>query len=224
MQQSLKSLQLTLENSGQSVLSTVISIFGGVISFCVILVITFYIIVEENAVKRILRLVAPAKYQPYLTQLIYKVKDKIGLWLRGQVVLSLIVGCLVFIGMNGFGFIDPTMRQFALVLALIAFLGEFIPYLGPILSAIPAIFVAFTVSPSLALFVLIFYVVMQWLENNILVPQVMRRAVGLNPVVTIIALMIGAKIGGLIGILLAIPVATALMVITADFFERLEEN
>lgn len=192
---------------------TVLNIFGGVISFFVILVVTFYLTVEESALKRSLRFLAPDKYQPFLIQLINKIQKKIGAWLQGQLILCLIVGVMVYVGLLILGV------KYALVLALVAAVGELIPYVGPIIGAVPAIFLAFVQSPVKAIFVLILYFIIQQLENHILVPKVMQKAVGLNPIISITSLLIGAKIGGVGGALLAIPVATALGVIVRELFK-----
>jgi predicted PurR-regulated permease PerM len=114
--------------------------------------------------------------------------------------------------------------KYALILAIIAGLLEAIPYFGPTLSSIPAIFIAGTQSPLLALFILFVYIVIQAVENNILVPKIMQRAVGLDPIISIISLMIGFKLGGILGALLAIPVATSLSVIIKDLFLNYEKK
>lgn len=220
----IRSLEQSFAGSGNGLFSTVSSIFGSVVAFFVVLVITFYLVTEENAVKKILRYAAPAAYQPFLTQLLYKMRDKIGLWLRGQILLSLIVGLLTYGGLNLLGFVNPALREYALVLALMGFVGEFIPYVGPIIAAIPAVFIAFTISPPLAIVTLGFYLLMQWAENNILVPKVMQRFVGLNPIISIVALLIGARVGGFVGVILAIPVATAVMVLLEEIYALLDER
>jgi predicted PurR-regulated permease PerM len=199
-----------------SVFSTVAGIFGGIVSFFIVLVITFYMTVEESSMKRTVTFILPDKYQPFTLQLINKVQRKIGDWLKGQLVLCLIVGVMAYIGLLILGV------NYALVLGLLAAVGEFIPYLGPTISAIPAIFLAFTQSPIKALFVLILYVLIQQVENNILVPKVMQKAVGLNPIISIIALLVGAKTAGLIGVVLAIPVATAISVIVRELWSTKE--
>jgi len=220
----LRSIEESFGSSGGDVWHAVGGIFGGIFAFLIVLVITFYLTAEENAVTRILRYVAPAPYQPFLTQLLYKMSDKIGLWLRGQLLLSLIVGLIVYGGLNALGFIEPSIRQYAIVLALLAFVGEFVPYVGPIIAAIPAVFIAATISLPLATATVIFYLLMQWTENNILVPKVMQKVVGLNPIISIVALLIGARVGGLVGVILAIPVATAAMVCLEEVYTLLEER
>ncbi len=198
------------------IFSTIANIFGGLLSFLLILVITFYMTVEEDAIKRTTRSVVPAKYQDFSVQLINKIQKKIGSWLKGQLILSLIIGILSYFGLLILGV------KYALVLALIAAIGEFIPYIGPVISAIPAIFLAFVQSPIKALFVLILFVIIQQLENHLLVPKIMQKAVGLNPIISVVALLIGAKVGGVLGAVLAIPVATAISIVIKELFEEKE--
>ncbi|MEI6597353.1 MAG: AI-2E family transporter, partial [bacterium] len=183
------------------------------VAFILVFVLTFYMTVEEQATKRLVRSLVPLKHQPYLTNLMNRMQDKIGLWLRGQLILSLVIFVLVWIGLTILGV------KYAVVLALLAGVMEIVPYLGPIISAIPAVFIAFTQYPMLAVGVLILYYLIQFAENHILVPQVMRRTVGLNPVITIVALLVGAKIAGILGIALAVPVTTAIGVAVGDFLD-----
>jgi len=206
----INTIKNNLSGAFTSIFSTVAGVFGGIVSFFVVLVITFYMTVEESAMKKTLMFVIPEKYQPFILQLINKVQRKIGDWLKGQLVLSLILGSMVYLGLTILGV------EYALVLAFIAAVGEFIPYLGPILAAIPSVFLAFTQSPVKGLFVLILYIIIQQIENNILVPKVMQKAVGLNPIISITAMMIGAKVAGLVGVIMAIPVATAVSVIIKE--------
>ncbi|MBI5077693.1 AI-2E family transporter [Candidatus Falkowbacteria bacterium] len=199
-----------------SAFSTVAGIFGGIVSFFVVLVITFYMTVEESAIKRTITFILPDKYQPFTLQLINKIQRKIGDWLKGQLLLSLIVGLLVYVGLLILGV------NYALVLAVIAAVGEFVPYLGPCIAAVPAVFLTFTQSPIKGLFVLILYVIIQQIENQILVPKVMQKVVGLNPIISIVALLVGAKVAGIVGVILAIPVATAISVIANEIWQARE--
>lgn len=212
----LEAIRDNLSNVVGSVFSTVFGIFGGIVSFLVVLVITFYLTVEESAIKRTITFILPDKYQPFTLQLINKVQRKIGEWLKGQLILCLIVGLMVYIGLLILGV------NYALILGLVAGIGEFVPYIGPVLSSVPAIFIAFSMSPIKALFVLILFVVVQQLENHILVPKVMQKTVGLNPIISVIALLVGAKLAGVVGIILSIPVATALNVIVQEVWKSKE--
>ena len=214
IQDSLGSVSSNLQKAAGGVFSTISNIFGGIFSFFLILVITFYMVVEEGAIKKLVWSIAPEKHQPYIMQLINRMQKKIGLWLRGQLILSLVIFILTYTGLLILGV------EYALVLALIAGLTEFVPYLGPILGAIPAVFLAFAQSPTLAVFVIVLFFVIQQVENNILVPKIMQKTVGLNPIVSISVLMIGFKIAGVVGAILAIPVATAISVFIKDLFEN----
>ena len=106
---------------------------------------------------------------------------------------------------------------YALTLALLAGILEIIPVIGPIISAIPAILIALTLSPTTALLVTVFYILVQELENKLLVPKVMQLTVGLHPVTIIIVLLIGAKLMGILGILLAVPVTTMVYIILREW-------
>ena len=210
---SLGTISSNLQTAAGGVFSTISGIFGGIFSFFLVLVITFYMVVEESAIKKLVWSIAPTRHQPYIMQLINRMQKKMGLWLRGQLILSLVIFILTYVGLLVLGV------KYALVLALIAGLTEFIPYLGPIFGAVPAILLAFTQSPMLAVFVIILFFVIQQVENNILVPKIMQKAVGLNPIISISVLMIGFKLAGVVGAIMSIPVATAISVFVKDMFD-----
>ncbi|MFA6908918.1 MAG: AI-2E family transporter [Patescibacteria group bacterium] len=214
----LESFQVNVSQTTSNLFSSVVSIFGGFFAFIGVVVITFYMLVEENAIKRFLRSISPEKYQPYLNHLANRIQEKISQWLRGQIVLSLIIGVMSWLGLFILGI------DYALVLGLWAGLTEAIPYLGPFLGAIPAVFIAFTDSPIKALLVVILYVVIQQLENHLIVPRVMSKAVGLNPLIIIIVMLVGAKVAGLIGILLAVPVTLIIEVFVKDVIQSKTED
>lgn len=196
----------------QSLVGSLFGFFGGVLSLGLVLVITFYMVVEEEAFIRALRSLAPSSHQQYLAQLWGRVKKKLGSWLRGQLLLDLIVGILSYIGLL---ILDV---QYALLVGLMAGLFETIPYAGPIFSGIVAVLLAFLQTgdwPKPVLVALLF-VVIQQLENHVLVPKVMQKTVGLNPIVSIVSLLIGYRLLGLPGAILAIPIATALSVVWTD--------
>lgn len=214
LQQGLQNLGSHLTEATRSIISALVSIFGGILQFIVLLTIAFYLVIEEDGIMRFVRAVTPSVYQPYMVQIMRRLKQKLGSWLRGQLLLMLIIGVATYIGLSLLG------AQYALLLALWAGLTEIIPYVGPILGAVPAIFLALSISPLQALLVTALYIVIQQLENSIIVPMVMRRTVGLNPIITIIAIVIGAKLGGVMGAILSIPVAVSVGVFLSDFFEK----
>jgi predicted PurR-regulated permease PerM len=214
MNKSFGSISDNFQNAASEIFSTVTGFFGGIFTFFLVLVITFYMTVEENALKQLVWSIIPSKYQIYTMHLINRMQVKIGLWLRGQIILSFVIFTLIYIGLSILNV------KYALILAMIAGITEFVPYLGPTLAAIPAIFIAFTQNPTLAIFVAAMYYIVQVAENNLIVPKVMQKVVGLNPIVSIAVLIIGFNLAGVIGAILSIPVATAISVFIKDLFEQ----
>jgi len=202
----------------EGIFSTTVGVFHGFISIIAVFAIAFYLSIEEDGMKRFVSSVVPARYQEYAvsrTQIIY---EKIGYWMLGQFLLMFMIFILYF------ALLSVLDVPYAFTLALIAGFLEIIPYIGPMLSAIPSLILAFTVSPIAGITVAIGYVIIQQAESHFLIPQVMKRAVGLHPVAVILALLIGAKIGGVVGAILAVPVATALSVFVRDALEKQQSD
>jgi predicted PurR-regulated permease PerM len=211
-QSSLQALQQGVGKSVSEIFSTITGFFGGMAAFVVVLVLAFYMVVEEDAARRFFKNLAPEEYQPFLGTMFNKMQKRIGSWLRGQLVLGIVIGSAVYIGLLILGV------PYALVLGLIAGLLEIVPYAGPMLSSIPILIIAFSVSPLKGVMALVLIIAIQQIENNVLVPKVMQKATGLNPIVSIIALLVGIKLGGLVGAILAIPVATMVAVAAEELF------
>ena len=217
LQNILDSFSIYLQQSSQSVLSIIISVFGGVMSFIAIVVIAFYLSVMKRGIESFIESVVPAKHEAYVMDLWRRSEQKVGRWLQGQLLLALIVGLTVYIGLSLMGI------KFALVLGIVAMAFEIVPIVGPVLAAIPAVFLAFLQDPGLGLWVLVFYVVMQQLENHLLVPVVLGKTTGLNPIVVIMALLIGNQLAGISGMILSVPVATVIVEILEDLAKHKEE-
>ncbi len=213
LSQQVANLLETITPEASGTVGIITGFFGSILSFAVVLIIALYIIVEDHAITHALQSVIPEKYSDIVGSIVVEIQSKIGMWLRGQMILMLIIGLLSYIGLLILGVSN------ALALALFAGLTEVVPNLGPIIGAIPAILLAFADSPLKAVFVAIMYILVQQLENNIIVPQVMRRATGINPVVSLLALLIGAQVAGVPGALLAIPTVTALKVVGDHLFD-----
>lgn len=210
----LDGLSQFLQESSQSGFGFLVSIFGGILSFIAIIVISFYLSVMKGGIENFLRSVIPDKYEEYVLNLWHRSERKLGRWFQAQLLLSLIVGLATYIGLSLLGI------KFALVLAVLAMILELVPNVGPVLSAIPAVILGFIQSPSLGLWVIVLYVAVQQVENHVLVPLIMGKSLGLNPVVVIISLLIGFKLAGILGMLLAVPVAT----IIVEFFDEIVER
>ncbi len=132
----------------------------------------------------------------------------------GQLVLMLFIGVLSYIGLLAFGV------KYALLLAVLAALLEVVPYLGPVVATVPAVFFAVVDSPQKGLLVLIYYLLVQRIEHMVLIPKIMQKTTGLNPVLVVLALAAGFAVGGIAGGLLSIPVATAANTFMNDYLER----
>lgn len=190
------------------------SIFGGMVSLFLIIIFSFYFAVIETGVDDFLRVVSPAKYQSYVTNLWKRAQHKIGLWMQGQVLLAVIMGVLVYLGLTILGV------RHALLLAMLAAIFELIPVFGPILSAVPAVIIGFSDGGvSLGMMVVALYVIFQQFENHLIYPLVVTRVVGVPPLLVILALIIGAKVAGFLGVLLSVPIAAALQELVKDVEE-----
>ena len=205
------------QSSGQ-IFSTTIGVFSFFISILVILALTFYMSVKEDGMNKFLISITPEGNQKYIISLADRIKSKIGKWLAGQLLLMLIIFVLDFIALSLFHV------PYALILAMLAGLLEIVPYLGPIISATLASLVGFIISPITGVVVLSVLTVIQQMESHIIVPQVMKKAVGLNPVVVILALLIGAKLGGTLGAILSVPIATSVSVFIGDLVNKNETS
>lgn len=211
LQAILNQFSAKLGQATSNIFANVISVFGGLFSAMVVLVISFYLSLQEKGIKDFVLSLTPGAHQPYISNLIGRIQTKIGSWLRGLLLLMLIVGILTYIGLLALGV------RYALLLALVAGFLEIIPFIGPIISMILAVIITFAQMPFLALLVVILYIVIQQFENYVIVPQVMKRAVGLNPITIIIAILIGAKLAGVLGIILSVPLTASLGEILGDW-------
>lgn len=192
---------------GQNALSVTSKVFGGIFSVITIFILSFYMLIDRNRLGREVPALIPQNYREKGILTVHLVEEKLGAWLRGQVVLSLTIGIITWIALTILGI------PFALPLAILAGFLEIIPTLGPIIAAIPATIVALAISPFMAAVVILTYVGIQLAENNILVPKIMEKAVGLNPVVIIVAILIGSNLFGVIGALLSIPFVSAAIIV-----------
>ena len=200
-----------LEQFTSGILTTATTLFGGLFSFVLILVISFYLAVQERGIERFLRLITPLAQEKYVLDLWRRSQEKIGQWMKGQLVLGLLVGVMVYLTLTIF------QVPHALILAVLAAIMELIPIFGPIIAAVPAVIIGFTDSVTTGLVVIAIYIVIQQFENHLLYPLVVKKIVGVPPILVIIALIIGAQLAGFLGIILAVPVATVLMEVANDY-------
>lgn len=195
---------------------TAASLAGGIFGVVTILILTFYMLVDSGSMREYALRLLPKKHRARADAASRVVMEKVSAWLGGQLLLAGTIGATSAIGLWALGI------PFFYVLALISALGEMIPIVGPFLAAIPAIIVAATVSPQKVIFVIVFFIVQQQLENHILVPKIMSRQVGLSPVTVIVSLLIGGSLLGIVGALLAVPTVAILQVVAAELMSKEE--
>lgn len=202
-----------LENVTSSAFEVTTKVFGGIFTVISIFIVGLYMLLYHDHFKKFIARLFHKAHHDKAMRTVGLVNEKLGAWLQGQMILSLFIGVITWVALTLLGI------PFALPLALLAGMLEVVPTLGPTLAAIPAVIVALTISPTMALVVAATYILIQMLENQVLVPKIMERAVGLNPVIVIIGVSIGANLMGVVGALLAIPFISFVIVI----YKSLEE-
>lgn len=202
---------LNVSSAFQNAFTLISAIFGGVFSFILIIVFSFYFAVIETGVDDFLRVVVPKEHEAYVLGLWRRAQHKIGLWMQGQLLLAVIMGVLVYLGLTILNV------PHALVLAVIAGCFEIIPVFGPTLAAVPAVAVAFASGGAfIGLVVIGLYVIFQQFENHLIYPLVVTRVVGVPPLLVILALIAGAELWGFLGIILSVPIAATIQELAHD--------
>lgn len=219
IREAVKSSTLSLAGSfaqarGIGIVSSAFGVFSGLVGFVVVLAMSFYLLLEKDGPEKLISSYVPTAHQAKTRSIVKKVSEKMSLWFRGQLLLGLVVFALVYIGLV------ILKVDFALTLAITAGFMELLPVIGPIISGGLAAMVALTTSPFLALIVVVLFVLIHQIENHILVPQIMRKAVGLHPVTVIIALLIGGKLLGILGIIISVPVAATFSVLFKELYKN----
>lgn len=196
--------RLTLLTS--NVYSITTTVFGELLTFFFILFISIYLLADRNTVHHTIAQLLPGKNEKNLV-LLSDIESTLGAWARGQIILSAAIFAANFLAYILIGI------PFALPLALIAGVLEIVPTIGPVIAAIPALIVALTISPIKTLIVFVIYILIQVVEGNFLVPKIMEQAVGIHPIIVMIAILIGGELMGIAGALIAIPFVSLLTVI-----------
>ncbi len=195
--------------------STVSTVFGGILSFILMIVLSFYLTVEDDGIGKFLKIVTPLKHEKYVINLWKRSQRKIGLWMQGQIILAVVIGMLVYLGLLLLNVPNP------LLLAFLAGVFEIIPLFGPILSSIPAIAIGFSTGGfSSALLIAGLYLIVHQFENQLIYPLVVKKVVGVPPIVSIIALVAGFELAGFLGLVLSVPIAAVFI----EFFDDLERD
>lgn len=216
---SLFQLENIFTPTGEGAFRALSGIFGGVVSFLLIVVLSFYFAVEETGVDSFIDVVVPLSHKAYAIDLWKRSHQKIGLWMQGQLILSCIMGIFAFLWLTILGI------QFSLVLAFIAAIAELIPIFGPIIAGVTAVAVAAATEPtSTILLVAGGFLVLHELEANLIYPLVVKKVVGVPPLLVIIALIAGGELFGFLGILLSVPIAATIQEFVSDIQKSKERE
>jgi len=216
----LKDTASYLTKFAGNAVGAIFTIFNGIFNLLLVLIITFFMVVNKKHTSNFFHSLFPHRYSAYISIKSKQISTRIGEWIRGQLLLALAMGALTFIVFSIIGL------NYALTLALLSALAEFIPYLGPLITFTSAALIALNQDPILVLWLIPAYAAMQFLEGNILVPLIVGRAVGLNPIIVIFALLSGATIGfkiggsfglGLVGMIIAVPIANIVSLFVEDY-------
>lgn len=215
IQGALESIDNALNSVSAGFVHSASSVFGGILSFILIAVLSFYLAVQEDGVEKFLRVITPDPDESYVINLWRRTRTKIGLWMQGQIVLAIMVGLLVYLGLMILGV------QNALLFAALAALLETIPLFGPIIAAIPAVVASYASNgASAAIVVAVLYLIIHQFENHLIYPLVVKKIVGVPPILVILSLIIGFKLAGFLGIILSVPASSMLI----EFIDDMEKK
>jgi predicted PurR-regulated permease PerM len=188
-----------------------ITLIRGVVSAFGVMVLTFYMVMQQEQMKRAAIGLAPPAHRNRVGHVLRTIEVRLGQWLRGQLLLGAVIGGVSYVGLLALHV------KYALVLALLAGVTELVPIIGPIIGAIPAVLMAASDEPIRGLYVALMYLVIQQTESHILVPRVMSSTTGLNPIVVLVAVLAGARLEGIVGVLLAVPASLIAQTIAEDW-------
>ena len=210
----LKTAALQIQSALQVLGIQLLNISFGLVNAVLVLVLTFFMTVEEKALQDFFLSLFPSRYGQYISTRMEAAKEKIGYWIRGQFLFSLIAGILSYIGLLILGV------EYALTLSLIAAITMVIPVFGRVFAWIFTLPVVLNASPWVTLWVTLLYFILMQVENNILVPYIMNKAVGLSPIIIIFAMLVGAQYLGILGLVISIPIATTAAIFVKDYMEK----
>jgi predicted PurR-regulated permease PerM len=199
------------------IFGAVSGVLGVAAKVVMVLVLPFYLLLESVSIKRGFLRLLRAEHRVRAERIVDAATVKVGAWLGGQLLLGAVIGTSSIIVLGLFGV------PYFYVLGLIAAIGELIPVVGPILASVPAILLAFTVSPQIGIGVALFCWIQQAIENNFLVPRIMERQVGVSSVAIIVALLVGSTLLGFVGAILAVPSAAIIQVVLEEHFRHQDE-
>jgi predicted PurR-regulated permease PerM len=184
--------------------------FGSIFNFILIIIVSFYLSIQEKGIENFLRIIIPLRYEDYVVDLWARSSRKIGLWVRGQMLLGFVVGVLIYLILSLLGV------QYALLLAIITGIMEMVPY-GILVALVPTFaFSYLSDGIGIAIMVTGAYIIVHQFEVFLFSPLIIKRIVGLSPIVIILAVVVGFELGGIWGAILSIPMSVILMEFLGD--------
>lgn len=199
-----------IQNLSGGFFTTLSVAFGGIFNFVLIIILSFYLSVQERGIENFLRIIIPIRYEDYVVDLWNRSSKKIGFWVKGQMLLGFVVGILIYLILSLLGI------DYALLLAIITGIMEMVPY-GILVAMVPT-FVFSYLSDGLGLAIMVTgaYVIVHQFEVFLFSPLIIKKIVGLSPIVVILSVLVGFELGGVWGAILAIPVSVILMEFLGD--------
>ncbi|MBN2087855.1 AI-2E family transporter [Candidatus Peregrinibacteria bacterium] len=220
---SLSELAFRLTNFASNAIGAVFAIFNGLFNMLLVLIITFFMVVSSKNTTNFFHSLFPHRYSGYISEKSKQISIRIGSWIRGQVLLAIIMGIISYIIFSIMGL------NYALTLSMVSALAEFIPYLGPLITFVSAALIALNQDPIILLWLIPVYIILQFLEGNLLIPLIIGKSMGMNPIVVLFALLSGATIGysvngsiglALVGMIIAVPVANIISMFVSEYTDR----
>ena len=197
---------------------TTLSILTFIAYIIFIIVLTIYMLLYKEHFYNSLSNIIPLKNKNKIMKIMYKVESQLGLWFRGQLIISFIIGFLFWLYLTILGI------PFAIPVALFAAFCEVIPFIGPIIAGTVSVISVLFVNPSLFIFSIIAVIIIQQFESNLIAPKIMHKVVGINPLIIIVGIFIGSSLGGILGALITIPFITVLQLIIYDIWGDKYDN
>ncbi len=215
---------IDLAGLAQPVVGSLFSIIGAVTAYAILPAWLFFVLRDRRRLGAALERSLPPSWRDDVFAVLAMANRVFGNWIRGQIVLGVVVGLASLVGLELLAMVvDPVFGRYAILLALVAGLLELVPFIGPILAAIPAVLIGLTAGPAGFLAAFLLYLAIQQVENNLLVPKIQGDAVELHPSAVMVALVAGAAIAGILGAIVSLPITATARDVFRYLFRRLSE-
>lgn len=218
LEKNLVNIGQNLRGVAQNAIGLFVSISNGFANAILVLFLTYFMTVDHKMVDRFIISFFKDEYQDYIESKSTSIKNKVGQWLQGQILLMLAVGVCTYIGLELIG------MKYSFTLAVLAGLTELIPVVGPLIAWVAAVPIAGNESSTMILLVTAVYLAVQRIENTFLVPFIMNKATGLHPIIVLISMLIGYEFKGVLGVIISIPIAGIIAIFYQDFVVKIHPS